>query len=121
MAAFPPPPPYLYVIYDCEYRSPAWFGVTQCPAPGWFDSGRMVTAWFDKELVYVTEVIPKQLAVFYPTLFLDTDTIFQPPPITVIVYHPVMFSDDDLIFHPTAMRKLDAPDRYLKNEVIRVR
>lgn len=92
---------------------------------GWFDdSGRTLPSWFDRDLV---EDPPKQLVVAQPAFFLDDDVIFPMVGpggrslITVTVYHPLMFDDADLIFSPIAIRRLDPPDRYLKNEVIRTR
>jgi hypothetical protein len=103
----------IIYAYEPEYRY-----------AGWFDAdSRTVPQWFDRDLV---EDVPKKLAVLETELFLDDDVIFKMEGptgeslITVIVF-PSLFLDDDLIFHPVAMRRLGPPDRYLKNEVIRVR
>jgi|SRR5215468_3968863 len=118
---------------------------TWTPA-GWFDAQRTVTAWFDDDWVKIAERIPLQLVELLPGFFSDPDVFISgvenvphplpspgpggprpplppqyQPHITVEVYHDARFNDEDAIFHPVAIRKLDPPDRYLKNEVIRIR
>jgi hypothetical protein len=119
-------PPYVYEIFDHEYRRPEWFGTPTTVAAGWFDAQRTVTAWFDDELINGAEIVPKQLATLWAPFVDDDDVIFKMEGengeslITVIVF-PAMFDDEDLIFSPVAIRKLEPPDRYLKNEIIRTR
>jgi hypothetical protein len=84
---------------------------------GWFDGEFTIPGWVDHEW---GDSNPILLATADAGIFLDDDTFFQPPPITVIVL-PALFDDGDLIFNPVAIRKLDPPDMYLKNEVRRIR
>ncbi len=107
-------------IYEAEYRYGDPNTAPPLTPPGWFDAQRTVTAWFDDEWVLKVERIPLQLVIANAGLLLDGADEFFPWTVTVIVL-PSLFVDDDVIFHPIALRKLDPPDRFMKNEVIRRR
>lgn len=97
----------IYYAYEPEYYPAGW----------WDDSGRTAVAWFDQDLV---EDPPLTLAILTAGIFLDSDTIFQVPRITVEVFAS-LYLDPDLMFVPASARALGAPDQMLKNEVRRVR
>jgi hypothetical protein len=99
------------LVYEPQYRNPGWFD----------DSGRTVTSWLDRDVANDTEVITAiTLGMIDASFYDDADAFFVLPPITVVVF-PELFLDEDLFFHPATMRALDAPDTFLKNEVIRIR
>src|SRR5215510_10952126 len=76
--------------------------------PAWWDaSGRTAVAWFDKDLV---EDPPLTLAILTASIFLDSDTFFQVPRITVEVFAS-LYLDPDALFVPMSARALGAPDQ----------
>lgn len=87
-------------------------------ASGWFD-GKTLPQWFDRDITSLNGVII-QLDFLQPGVFHDPDVIYAPDPLTIITF-PGFFVDPDVFFVPMSARALDAPDKALKNEIIRVR
>lgn len=131
------------VIYDQEYFPSGWFDTTGQTLPAWWDrdlaSGTPGSPPVVIRLDFVepgfvdNEVLPDG-NVIYP-LDGGEGTPFPAPPIGPDHMPPGFtptsgvwvwlvaeyFKDDDLFFVPMSVRALQPPDKYLKNEVIRIR
>src|SRR5262245_60306445 len=98
----------LVYVYEPQYKNAGWFD----------DSARVKSSWFDRDII---DDVITTLVMFEVSLFVDDDDVFfVPPPITVEVF-PELFLDKDLFFVPMALRALNHPNAYLKNEIRRVR
>lgn len=96
-------------VYEPQYKVSGW----------WDDAGKTKESWLDRDITSLNgAIIP--INVLEPSFFIDPDTFFTPEPITVEVT-AAFFDDADLFFVPAAIRPLDAPDKLLRNEIIRVR
>lgn len=105
---------------------------------GWLDdAGATIPSWLDRDVLNDT-IIPLDLV--FPGFVDDEDTFFLldggpgtpipvpdlPPGFTPTSgiwawFEAGFFDDEDLFFVPAAVRALDAPDKLLRNEIIRVR
>ena len=94
-------------VYEPQYLLTGWVD----------DSGMSMDSWFDQD---VAGAVIQLAVIEMLDVFLDPDTFFQPPPITVEVM-PTLFLDPDDFFHPMRTAALNQTDQMLRNEVRRVR
>jgi|SRR5215471_4810360 len=111
---------------------------------GWEDSiGLNLPSWWDRDLANTGGAIIK-LVILEPVFVFDDPVFFSGPDVPVqlppgtdnrprpmlpaqvqphitVEVLPAFFDDGDTFFLPMAVRALDAPDKMLQNEVIRVR
>jgi hypothetical protein len=84
---------------------------------GWFDDGGMSTvSWLDRDLAGSVIALVRA----EPSMFVNVNTLYTPPPLTVEVL-PEFFVNENVFFHPMSVRLLNRPSQMIKNEVRRVR